>query len=62
MLDYGSLDAAVGENWYDLDPDLQSRVRRDTPPDDLAWADAKLRRMGELVGGPVARNADITRL
>jgi acyl-CoA dehydrogenase len=59
VLDYGSLDAAVGENWYDLDPDLQSRVRRDTPPEDVAWADGKLRRVGELVGGPVARNADI---
>jgi acyl-CoA dehydrogenase len=58
VLDYGSLDAAVGENWYDLDPDLQSRVRRDAPAEDVEWADGKLRRMGELVGGPVARNAD----
>ena len=59
MLDYGSLDAAVGENWYDLDPDLRSRVQRDAPPEDQAWADGKLRQMGGLVGGPVARNADI---
>ncbi|MBA2624139.1 MAG: acyl-CoA dehydrogenase family protein, partial [Acidimicrobiia bacterium] len=60
MLDYESLDGAVGENWFDLDPDLQVRVRRDSPAEDRAWAEDKLRRFGALVGGQVARNADIS--
>jgi acyl-CoA dehydrogenase len=59
VLDYGSLDAAVGENWYDLDPDLQSRVLRDSPPEDAVWATETLHRLGGLVGGVVARNADV---
>src|SRR3954463_9372723 len=59
MIDYAAIDAAVGQNWYDLDPDLQAVVRRDCPPEDLAWADSTLRGFGGLVGGRVARNADI---
>lgn len=59
MLDYERLDAAVGLNWYDCDPDLQARVRRDSPAEDLDWADDTLRRFGGLVGGDVARNADV---
>ncbi len=59
MIDYESLDSAVGENWYTLDPDLQDRVRTDTPADGGAWADAKLTEFGALVGGDVARNAEV---
>src|SRR5206468_12693001 len=50
---------AVGQNWYELDPDLQDRVRTDAPPEDFEWADAKLREFGALVGGRIARNADV---
>jgi alkylation response protein AidB-like acyl-CoA dehydrogenase len=35
------------------------RVRRDCPAEDLDWADAKLRELGTLIGGRVARNADV---
>ena len=59
MIDYATLDSAIGHNWYDLDPDLQARVRRDCPPEDLDWADAKLREFGGLVGGRVAPNSEI---
>jgi hypothetical protein len=59
MIDYEQLDSAVGHNWYELDPDLQARVRRDCPADDLDWAEHKLREFGAIVGGDVARNADI---
>ena len=59
MIDYASMDAAVGQNWYDVDPDLQAVVQRDCPPEDVAWADSTLRDFGALVGGRVARNADI---
>ena len=33
MIDYAGLDSAVGENWYDLDPELQARVHADCPPE-----------------------------
>ncbi len=59
MIDYATLDSAAGHNWYDLDPDLQARVRRDCPPEDLEWADAKLREFGGLVGERVAPNSEI---
>jgi len=59
MIDYATLDSAAGHNWYDLDPDLQARVRRDCPPEDLEWADAKLRGFGGLVGERVAPNSEI---
>jgi len=57
-IDYEHLDAAVGENWYDLDPDLRARVAADTPPDDLAWAEDTLRSFGALCGDEITRNAD----
>ena len=59
MIDYAALDTAIGQNWYDLDPDLQSRVEADCPVEDHPWADATLRRFGGLVGGEIARNADV---
>jgi len=59
MIDYEKLDAAVGQNWYELDPDLRRRVRDDCPDDDYPWADAKLASFGELCGNDIARNADI---
>ncbi len=59
MIDYAAIDTAVGRNWYDLDPDLQARVRRDCPPADLEWTDAKLHDFGGLVGERVAPNSDV---
>lgn len=59
MIDYEGLDSAVGHNWYELDPDLQKRVKADCPPETYGWADAKLRSFGELCGNDIARNADI---
>lgn len=59
MIDYEKLDEAVGENWYEIDPDLKNRVRADSPPEDFDWADAKLRAFGEMCGNDIARNADI---
>ena len=58
-IDYATLDGAIGQNWYELDPDLRSRVRTDCPPEDREWAESLLRRFGALVGDRVARNADI---
>ena len=59
MIDYAAIDRAVGRNWYDLDPDLQARVRRDAPPEDLEWVEGKLRAFGGLVGEVVAPNSDL---
>lgn len=59
MIDYAALDSAIGHDWYELDPDLQARVRRDCPPDDLDWAESTLHSFGSLVGGQIARNADV---
>src|SRR5215211_7454161 len=59
MIDYATLESAIGQNWYDLDPDLQARVRRDCPPEDLDWAEAKLREFGGLVGERVAPNSEV---
>lgn len=59
MIDYGEFDAAIGLNWYEVDPALQARVADVCPPEDLGWATDKLTSLGELIGGRVARNADI---
>ncbi len=59
MIDYATIESAIGLNWFEVDPDLQARVRRDCPPEDTAWATETLHRFGELVGGRIARNSDI---
>lgn len=59
MIDWSDIDSVVGQNWYRLDPDLQARVRRDAPAEDRKWAETTLDGFGALVGGPIARAADI---
>ena len=59
MIDYASLESAVGEDLYELDPDLQAIVRRDCAPEDHQWADGKLHEFGRLVGEVIAPNAEI---
>jgi acyl-CoA dehydrogenase len=59
VIDWSAIDSVVGQNWYQLDPDLQARVRRDCPADDLDWAVATLDSFGGLIGDRVARAADI---
>jgi alkylation response protein AidB-like acyl-CoA dehydrogenase len=58
-IDYEQLQGAIGRNWYDLDPDLQRRVRTDCPSEDLEWAEQTLRSFGGLCGTDIARNADV---
>jgi hypothetical protein len=59
VIDWSDIDSVVGRNWYRLDPDLQARVRRDAPPEDVEWSERTLDGFGALVGGPIARAADI---
>src|ERR1700751_203486 len=51
---------AVGLNWYEVDPSLQLTMAYYLQPDALAVAEPPLRRLGELMGGPVARWAEQT--
>jgi alkylation response protein AidB-like acyl-CoA dehydrogenase len=51
---------AIGLNWYLTDPSLQFTMAYYLQPDELALAERHLTRMGELMGGPVARWADET--
>ncbi|HEX6423912.1 MAG TPA: acyl-CoA dehydrogenase family protein [Acidimicrobiales bacterium] len=59
MIDWSEIDLVVGQNWYRLDPDLQARVRRDSPTEDRAWSEATLDAFGALVGGTIAPAADV---
>ncbi len=51
---------AVGLNWYRTDPTLQFTMAYYLSPDELELAERHLTRIGELMGGPVARWADET--
>lgn len=51
---------AVGLNWYSTDPTLQFTMAYYLQPDELTLAERHLTRIGELMGGPVARWAEET--
>ena len=51
---------AVGLNWYATDPTLQATMAYYLQPDELAVAEPHLTRIGELMGGQVARWAEET--
>lgn len=51
---------AVGLNWYLTDPTLQFTMAYYLKPDELTLAERHLTRIGELMGGPVARWAEET--
>jgi acyl-CoA dehydrogenase len=51
---------AVGLNWYRSDPSLQSTMAYYLQPAELAAAEPHLSRIGELMGGDVARWAEET--
>lgn len=51
---------ATGLNWYLTDPTLQFTMAYYLKPDELAFAEPHLTRIGGLMGGPVARWAEET--
>src|ERR1700735_1561753 len=53
----GNYTGAVGLNWYRTDPSLQFTMAYYLRPDELAFAEPHLTRIGELMGGPVGRRA-----
>ncbi len=59
-MDFSAVESAIGLNWYEADPNLQQIVERLALPDDRAFADEQLRKMGGVIGGPVAERAEIT--
>ncbi len=59
-IDYEAIESAIGLNWYDVDPNLQRLVERLAAPGDRAFAEEHLRRMGGVIGGPVAERAEMT--
>ena len=59
--DYASYDEAVGLDWYEVDPNLRFTLDRLLPDaDDRALAEELVAEYGPLVGGPIARRAEIT--
>jgi hypothetical protein len=59
-IDYAELEAAIGLNWYEIDPDLQDIVRTHCPPDRYESAHGTLIELGALLGGGVAARAEVT--
>jgi acyl-CoA dehydrogenase len=51
---------AVGLNWYACDPTLRFLVRHHLGAEGLEWATPHLRRVGALMGGPIAERAEET--
>jgi alkylation response protein AidB-like acyl-CoA dehydrogenase len=60
MIHYENFDSAIGLNWYEIDPNLQQILNRIMDPADLEWCEPELRKIGALIGGPVAARAEIT--
>jgi alkylation response protein AidB-like acyl-CoA dehydrogenase len=59
-IDFRAIESPIGLNWYEADPNLQQLVERLCAPQDRAFAEEQLRRMGGVIGGPVAARAEIT--
>jgi acyl-CoA dehydrogenase len=57
---YEDMRQAIGQNFYRVDPNLAFLMQRSVDAADREWVHEKLVRMGELIGGPVAKNAEIT--
>jgi acyl-CoA dehydrogenase len=59
--DYAECEQAVGLDWYAVDPNLRLLLDRLlADPADRAFAEEHAAKFGTLVGGPVARRAEIT--
>lgn len=59
--DYAEHEAAIGLDWYSLDPNLGQLLDRLLPDaDDREFAEEHVRTYGVLCGGELARRADVT--
>jgi alkylation response protein AidB-like acyl-CoA dehydrogenase len=57
---YEDMREAIGSNFYAVDPNLGFEMDRAIEATDRSWAEGKLVQMGELIGGPIAKNAEVT--
>jgi acyl-CoA dehydrogenase len=60
VIKYEEFESAIGLNWYEVDPNLQQLMHRLLEPEDLEWCEPELRRIGALIGGPIAARAEVT--
>ena len=51
---------AIGLDWFACDPSLQRTLRYFTTDAEYDWAEPHLRRIGALMGGPIAERAEQT--
>ncbi len=51
---------ARGLNWFAGDPSLQRTLRYYMKPEEYAWAEPHLTRIGALMGGPMAERAELS--
>ncbi|MBV8386592.1 MAG: acyl-CoA dehydrogenase family protein [Acidimicrobiia bacterium] len=59
--DYATYDEAMGLDWYEVDPNLRFTLDRLLPEAaDRAIAEELVSEYGPLVGGPIARRAEVT--
>ena len=59
--DYATYDEAIGLDWYEVDPNLRFTLDRLLPDAaDRALAEGLVAEYGPLVGGPIARRAEVT--
>src|SRR5437763_6826846 len=59
--DYATYDEAMGLDWYEVDPNLRFTLDRLLPDaGERAFAEELVTDYGPLVGGPIARRAEIT--
>jgi hypothetical protein len=59
--DYASCDAAIGLDWYAVDPNLRLLLDRHLPDvADREFAEEHVAAYGALCGGPLARRAEVT--
>src|SRR3954452_24812119 len=59
--DYATYDEAMGLDWHAVDPNLRFTLDRLLPdPGDRALAEELVAEYGPLVGGPIARRAEVT--
>jgi acyl-CoA dehydrogenase len=51
---------AIGLNWFECDPTIQRSMRYYLTQEEYDWAEPHLKKLGALMGGPIAERAEIT--
>ncbi len=59
-INFDQIEDVIGLNWYEADPNLRQLVERLAAPEDRAFSERWLRRMGGVIGERVAARAEVT--